>query len=184
MAIRDSLSRTNGRKTSKISATDTIVRRKPAQKNVPFLSESAVPAGRYVSEIVAVHEAVTDKGKAAVDMCYTFTDAHGNVVEAKERFAIDGYYFEQLCEALLDAGLPDGAKISQAVGITESVDVAYPRPGAIGRIKTRTPYAKSVSNKSRMVDSAAVDYDDSTEDIVEDDDEFNDFADGFDDEDE
>lgn len=184
MSIRDSISRTNSRKTSKVPATDTIVRRKPAKKNVPFLSESVVPAGRYVSEIVAVYEAVTDKGKAAVDVHYSFTDAHGNVVEAKERFAIDGFYFEQLCEALLDAGLSDGAKISQAVGITESVDVTYPRPGAIGRIKTRTPYAKSVSNKSRMAASAAVDYDDSTEDVVEDDDEFDDFADGLDDEDE
>lgn len=184
MAFKDALSRSTGRKTTKVSAADTIIRRKPVQQNVPFLKESVVPAGSYISEIIAVHDALTNNGKLAVDIHYTLTDAHGNVLKAKERFALDGYYFSQLGEALLEAGLPDGAKLSQAVGITERVDVVYPRPNAIGRIKNRTPYTKSKSSKSRTVTSANADYDDDddAEDIVEEDDEFDDFLDATDDE--
>lgn len=170
MSLKDSLSRSNHRRQNTTSATDTVIRRKNVQKSVPFLKEDVVPAGKYVSEIIAVYDAVTDKSKDAVDIHYTFTDCEGNVVVAKERYVIDGYYFELLGEALLDAGLPNGAKISQAVSITEDVVVTYPRPGAIGRIQSRVPHRKKMVSTSVTDDqcNANIDSEDDDSDFMDD----------------
>lgn len=139
MAAKDNKLRTTLKKSEKKSVLDTTIHRSQVQKKIPFIKEDILPPGKYVTKITAVSEAVTENSKPAVDLYYEFTNQKGEVVEAKERYIISGYYFEKLGDALIDAGLPDGAVISEAVGLKERVTVTYPRKGYIGRIQHRSP---------------------------------------------
>lgn len=170
MATKNNTLKNSLNKSTKASVLNTKIHRSQVQKKVPFINEDILPPGKYVTKITAVSEAVTENAKPAVDLCYQFTNLKGEVVEAKERYVVDGYYFEKLGDALIDAGLPDGATISEAVGLSERVTVAYPRKGALGHIQQRKP------NESKNVTPpTSVAYEDEEEEdalVEEDDDEF------------
>ena len=178
--------KTASTKKSPSSVADIIVRRNHRQqKNVPMLTADKVPAGTYRSVILAVKDAVSDEGKPMADVVYRLTSSSGKVVEAKIRYPITGYHIERLFDALIDAGLPEGSPLKDAVGIEEDVTVVYPQEGALGKIKTRSPATKvvqatpqkSVPKKypQRVIDEA--DEDEFPEDVSGEDfdDEFDDF---------
>lgn len=163
------------------SVLETVIYRTEEQKVIPFITEDRVPAGQYVAEISAVMAAVTGDGKAAVDLCYIFTDAKGRCIEAKERCAIEGYRFKKYCDHLIDTGLLENAfKISQLVGVTESVAVAYAHKNALGLLQDRKPCQgkKVIRNVSSVnkTDATGEDFDD-----VADDDDYDDFLEEDDD---
>lgn len=133
------------------SVTDLRIRRQKKSKAVPMLTAEILPAGAYRSEILAIDDATCASGKPAADVTYHFTNADGISVEAKIRYPVDGFYFGILADALIDAGLPDGAPLTEAVGIQEEVTIAYPYEGALGKIQTRRPVgvAKQVPSSTK-----------------------------------
>lgn len=157
------------------SVLETVIYRTEEQKVIPFITEDRVPAGQYIAEISAVLPAVTGDGKAAVDICYIFTDAQGLRIEAKERCSIEGYRFQKYCDHLIDAGLLQNAfKISQMVGVTESVSVVYAHKNALGLLQDRKPYQgkKVIRNMSSVnkIEATGEDFDD-----ISDDEDYDDF---------
>ncbi len=132
-------------KKSPASVADIIVRRSQRQqKAIPMLTADKVPAGTYHSVILAVKDAVSDEGKPMADVIYRFTGPNGKAVDAKIRYPVVGYHIERLIDALIDAGLPEGSPLTDAVGVEEDVTVVYPQEGALGKIKTRSPASKVV----------------------------------------
>lgn len=169
MAAKSNTLKNSIRKPVKTSILDTKIYRTKVQADVPFMKEKILPAGRYITRITAVQEAVSSSGDAAIDFCYEFSNAKGVVAEAKERCVIDSFHYEKLINALLDAGLPEGATIADTVGIVEDVVIAYPRKGALGLIQQRKPHeCKNVTTPTSATE------DEEEEDVLveEDDDEF------------
>lgn len=94
-----------------------------------------------------------------------------------------GYHLQRLIDALIDAGLPEGAPLTDAVGIEEEISVVYPQEGGLGKIKNRRPAGqKKVEKKplkkasvtrvraSRDEDADATEnFDDEFDDFLEDD---------------
>ena len=134
----------NSRKTATAkvakSVSDLIVRRSNRKvKAAPMLTEDIVPAGKYRSKIVAVTDAKSDTGKPMVDITYGFTDDRGKTVVARVRYPTVGYHLDALCDALIDAGLPEESPLTDSVGIEEDLEIVYPFTGALGKIKNRRP---------------------------------------------
>lgn len=122
------------------SVSDLIVRRSQRKaKAAPMLTEDYVPAGTYHSEIIAVADAKSDTGKPMVDITYSFTDDRGKTVVARVRYPTVGYHLDTLCDALIDAGLPEESPLTDSVGIEEDLEIVYPFTGALGKIKNRRP---------------------------------------------
>lgn len=135
------------------SVSDIIVRRSQQRnKKVPMLKADKVPAGTYHSVILAVIDAVSEDDKPMADVIYRFTSSSGKVIEAKIRYPIVGYHIERLIDALIDAGLPEGSPLTDAVGIEEDVVVVYPQEGALGKIKNRRPASKAAKPASKITD--------------------------------
>ena len=130
-------------KTGPISAGNSIasvyVHRTSKSKEIPLLSADVVPAGVYRTKITDITDAQCASGIAAADVTYRFTDDTGFSAEAKIRYPINGFHIKQLCEALMDAGLPEGSPLVDGIGIEEVVEVGYPYEGALGKIKSRRP---------------------------------------------
>lgn len=175
-------------KTAKTVA-DFRVHRSIKSKDVPLLTAQVVPAGVYRSEIISVDDALCNNGKPAGDVTYLFTDDEGMSAEAKIRYPLAGYHIGILSEALLNAGLPEGAPLVDAVGIQEEVSIMYPYDGALGKIQTRRPlstagYSQGVNKKRPSlapVSTKAVppknsnhDDEDEFDDFIEDDEELDD----------
>lgn len=133
------------------SVTDLRIHRQQNRKETPLLTSEILPAGKYYSEIIAIDDATCASGKPAADVTYRFTGKDGVSVTAKIRYPHKGYHIEQLFEAMLDAGLPDGAHLTEAVGVQEEVEVIYAYEGALGKIKTRRPVgvAKQVPSSTK-----------------------------------
>ena len=152
--------------------------------NIPLLTAELVPAGSYHSCICSVEDAVCANGAPAADVVYHFTSSDGASTDVKVRYPLDGYHMEKLCEALLDAGLPDGSALTDAVGFEEVVEIVYPYEGALGKIKSRRPAdssGTSMSKPCRTVSNTRPRHEYAVE--ADEDDEFEDFADGDDDDD-
>ena len=101
---------------------------------------------------------------------------------------MDCTVFAELCEALLDAGLTEDSKLSDAVGLEEQVVLEYPNGEHIGSFTSRSPVSRKVSNGqgSRYEADAeeerdVVDDEDQNEDDFNDDSEFDDFLEEEDD---
>lgn len=162
------------------SVADIIVRRNHSQqKNVPMLTADKVPAGTYRTVIVAVSDAQNAEGKPMADVIYRFTSVSGKAVEAKVRYPIEGYHIERLFDALIDAGLPEGSPLTDAVGIEEEdVRVVYLHKGALGTIKSRRPASNPTPQKSshqrltKRIEKAfdPEEFDDDLDDCLDDDD--------------
>lgn len=172
--------------TNKVATTSvsTIqVHRKTKAVNIPMLTSDLVPRGTYRSKILSVEDAVCANGAPAADVVYRFVSDSGFSAEAKIRYPLEGYHIGQLFDALLDAGLPEGSSIVDAVGIQEEVTVAYPYEGSLGKIQTRRPlstagYSQGVNKKRPSlapVSTRAVPPKNSNHDDEDDEDEFDDF---------
>lgn len=168
-----------------MSVSDIVVRRsQQLQKRAPMLTEQVVPAGTYHSTVIAVEDAHSEEGKAKADVTYRFTDAGGKTREGRVRYPLAGYHMDRLIDALIDAGLPEGAPLTDSVGLEEDVTVVYPYDGSLGKIKNRRPANQAVSPAAKKPVSKQVPTksrkllveDDEDEEMLEDDDsEFDDF---------
>lgn len=158
------------------SIDDIIITRKVKTERVPLLTSSNVPAGRYDSRVDSIATSKTDKGKPAVDVVYEFTDASGTRYKAKVRYELDSYFYEKFTNAMLDAGLPNGGSLSQAIGITEKLEVTYAYEGALGKLVNRRPASAAKPANTRSP-AASIDDDD------DEDTDFDDFVDEIEDED-
>lgn len=167
---------------SAVSVADIVVRRsQQAKKRVPLLTENVIRAGAYHSTIIAVEDACNDEGKPMADVTYHFVDANGKATDARVRYPVAGYHIERLFDALIEAGLSEGAPLTDAVGIEEEVTIVYPHDGALGKIKSRRPaaqVAKTVPTKSipkKASQRIFEEDEDDEEEPVDDDSEFDDF---------
>ena len=128
------------RSSSEIKASHTPVRRKTVSNDgYAFPKKKVVPPGNYRSKIVDVQDAVTNAGAQAVDVFYDLSDSGNKTYHIKQRYPLDSYYFDELCDALLDAGLPEGSRISKAKGINENVTLEYPEGSSLGSFSARCP---------------------------------------------
>lgn len=178
-------------KKTPLSVSDIIVRRsKQHHKKAPMLTERVVPAGTYHSTVIAVNDARNDEGNPMADVTYSFADAGGKSREARVRYPIAGYHIEKLIDALIDAGLPEGASLTDAVGLEEEVTIVYPYDGALGKISNRRPadqtaptaMQKPVSKQASAKKRKLLAEDEEDEEILEDDDaEFDDFLEEYED---
>lgn len=103
-----------------------------------FPTKDTVPAGRYWSRVDKISESMTMTGKPAIDVDYTFQDENGNLFNVRQRYPDGSYAQARFFDAMVDAGVPDGADIVDAVGITEEIDFDY--VGDFGTIVSRRPY--------------------------------------------
>lgn len=185
MPVYNTKKKTHTTKNTPTSVADIVVHRsQQTKKKVPMLTADVVPAGSYHSRIIAVEDACSDEGKQMADVTYRFTDAGGKSREARVRYPLAGYHIEKLIDALIDAGLPEGAPLTDAVGIEEEVTVTFPHEGALGKIKHRKPTTRTVAPTVKKPASKQVPTknrktlaeDEEDEEILEDDDsEFEDF---------
>ena len=114
------------------SMSSRAVTRRGTAVSYDFPKESAVPAATYESEIAEIVDTKTLAGVAAVDVHYILKDQRGKVRYVKQRYPDKSYHYERLNDALIDAGLPEGAPLSDAVGIREAIEVAYKDGSTIG----------------------------------------------------
>lgn len=183
---------TNTKKTNTpTSVSDIIARRsKQPQKKAPMVTAEIVPAGTYHSVVLAVEDACSAEGKPMADVTYRFTNAGGETTEARIRYPVAGYHIQRLVDALIDAGLPEGASLTDAVGLEEEVTITFPHEGALGKIKSRRPATqagapaakkpmpKQVPPKKRKL---LVEDEEETEEVEDFDEEFDDFFEETDD---
>ena len=153
------------------TANDVILRRSKTTSVAPMLTEKIAPAGTYTSRIASVAMAKTERGADAVDVSYELTSASGKVVQGRLRYELDGFHFEKLADALIDAGLEEGSSIVDAVGIEEEIVLTYPHRGSLGKIKERRPLNGNAAKQRRF--SEPDDLQDEEEDYLdEDEDDF------------
>ena len=120
------------------------IHRSKTQTVIPMMKQSVVPAGTYTSRITAVTASKIENTQAdAVDVIYELTADDGKVVLGRIRYELGGYHFDRLADALIDAGLPEGSSIVDAVGIEEELEISYPHQGSLAKIKSRRPLAAS-----------------------------------------
>ena len=160
------------------SLSNVRIRRSKIQTVIPMLKEKVAPAGTYTSRIAAVTAAKIEGTNAdAVDVIYELTADDGKVVQGRIRYEIGGYHFDRLGDALIDAGLPDGSPITDAVDIQEEITIVYPHRGALAKIKTRRPLSVAKTQQSKVVAATAEDEDE--DDYLDEDDLLPDEDDDF-----
>lgn len=167
---------------SKTSAVDRKIVRKAQAKNYSFAKPAVVPPAEYRSEIAGMEDSKTKAGEDAIDVLYDLVDDAGKKYHVRMRYPLDGYYYEELCEALLDAGLTEDSKLSDAVGLEEQVVLDYENGERIGSFVSRSPVSRKASNGKGSHSEAAeeeetevVDDEDQDEEDLDDDSEFDDF---------
>lgn len=173
---------------SKTSAVDRKIARKAQSKQFSFAKPGVVPPGEYRSRIVCMEDSKTKAGEEAVDVLYELTDDSDKKYHVRMRYPLDGYYFEELCDTLLDAGLTEESKLSDAVGLEEQVVLDYPNGERIGSFTSRCPVSCKASNGPSGRSEAAedeetevVDDEEQDEDGFDNDSEFDDFLEEEDD---
>ena len=172
------------------SVTQMVAHRSQTKQKqpVPMMTASVVPAGTYHSCVVSIADSVCANGDAAIDVVYELTSSDGKTVQARVRYPSDGYHLAQFVDAMLDAGLEEGAGLCDAVGLEENLTIVYPFIGSLGKIKTRSPAnaavqtapvkpvpAKSGRPLPRTLIDDDDDEDDQSVDQDEEPDEFDDF---------
>ena len=115
-----------------------IVRGSAKTAEYAFPKPKLVPAGKYRSKIVDILESVTKNGDEAIDVHYEFDDGVHRY-RIKMRYPVESTHFEALCDALIDAGVPENASIKKAIGVEETVELAYPNGTTMGSIISRSP---------------------------------------------
>lgn len=135
-----------------------IVRGSAKSAEYAFPKPKLVPAGQYRSKIVDILESVTKNGDEAIDVHYDFDDGVHRY-RIKMRYPVESSHFEALCDALIDAGVPENTNIKKAIGVEETVELDYPYGATMGSIVSRSPVTSTVE-----------DVDDDDEDLLDDDD--------------
>jgi hypothetical protein len=131
------------------SVLNTRIRRSAVQNDVSFISEQRIPAGTYNTTVVGVFEAVNNKGNKAIDIVYDFVDDAGTRRQAKERLNLGSFTLESLIDHWLDVGqLDESSTYGDIMGIAETVDVVYKRPGGFGSLQGRKPRRGEVPSKA------------------------------------
>jgi hypothetical protein len=115
-----------------------IVRSSPKSVDYAFPKPKLIPKGQYRSKIVDIFESTTKQGDDAVDVHYEFTNGNQRY-RVKMRYPVESSHFEALCDALIDAGVPENASIKKAIGVEETVELAYPNGTTMGSIISRSP---------------------------------------------
>lgn len=130
------------------SVTQMVAHRSQTKqkKSVPMMTASVVPAGTYRSRVASIADAECASGDAAIDVVYQLTDSTGKVVQARVRYPMEGYHLAQFVDAMMDAGLEDGAGLCDAVGLEENLTIVYPFTGSLGKIKSRSPAVAAVQS--------------------------------------
>lgn len=105
-----------------------------------FPTPETVPEGHYWTRIDNISDSITTTSKTAIDVDYTFQDENGNLYQVRQRYADGSYAQDSFFDAMVDAGVPDGADVMKAVGVTEEIDFGY--VGDFGTIKSRCPYVE------------------------------------------
>lgn len=149
------------------------IKRSSKTASYAFAKEKVVPPGVYDSVVVDIQMTKTRAGAEAVDVHYNLTSSTGKVYRVKMRYPTDSSYFEELCDALIDAGIPENADISAAIGVTETVELAYDEGSPFGSFISREPRvaeAKTSAASGSKIDSLL----DEFEDDEDDDDEWDD----------
>lgn len=159
---------------AKPSAVERTVKRTAKASNYAFAKLGVVPPGDYHSKIVGMEETMTRAGEEAVDVMYMLTDSSGKQYHIRARYPTNGYYFDKFCDALLNAGLPEGSKLSDGIGTEEEVTLDYPDGGRIGSFVDRRPVnsaatgRKSAGSNPRVLEDVDEDdEDDELEDYLE-----------------
>ena len=136
-----------------------IVRGSAKSAEYAFPKPKLVPAGQYRSKIVDILESTTKQGEDAVDVHYDFTSG-SHLYRVKMRYPLTSSHFDVLCDALINAGIPENSSIKNAVNVEEMVELDYPNGATMGSIVSRRPVASTVE-----------DVDDDDEDLLDDDDD-------------
>lgn len=121
------------------SVKNRTIKRAARNHNYIFARPSVVPEATYTSKIVGVEDSKTRAGDCSIDILYDLIDASNKKYHIRMRYPVDGFYYDKLCESLLDAGLPENSTLSKAVGIEEEVVLSYPNGERIGSFTSRSP---------------------------------------------
>ena len=105
-----------------------------------FPTENTVPEGHYWIRIDNISESITTTGKTAIDVYYTFQDETGKLHKVKMRYTDGSIAQDEFFDAMVEAGVDEGADITDAIGITEEIDFEY--VGNFGAIKNRIPFVE------------------------------------------
>lgn len=128
-----------------------------------FPKPKLIPAGKYHSKIVDVLESTTKQGEEAVDVHYDFEN-QDHLIRVKMRYPLASSHFEDLCDALINAGVPENSGFTKAVGVEEMVELDYPNGATIGSIVSRSPVISAAENPAEDDDYDMLDDDDLDED--------------------
>lgn len=135
---------------------DIPIKRSPQGKNYAFAKPLVVKAGHYRSVITGVEVTQTKAGEEAVDVLYDLVDQKEKHFHVRMRYPVESCYFNELCDALLEAGLTEGMDIKKAVGIEEEITIDYVNGERIGSIVERVPVGtKSTEPKAVNADEDA-----------------------------
>lgn len=143
------------------------VKRSNKTASYAFAKESVVPPQTYQSQIADVLMTKTKSGNEAVDVHYDLTSSTGKRYHVKMRYPLDSFYFEELCDALIEAGVSENADISAAIGVTETVELAYDNDSVFGSFVSRNPRvaddATTTASRSK-IDSLLDEFEDDDDD--------------------
>lgn len=103
------------------------------QNRFQFPRPENVPAGVYHSTIINIDEARTNSGLPAIEIQYDLLSKEEIHYYVRLRYPLNSFFYNQLCERLLDSGLPEGASFDEAIGLEETVELFY--PGNYGSIR-------------------------------------------------
>ena len=148
------------------SVTQMVAHRSQTKQkqSVSMMTASVVPAGTYRSSVVSIADAVCANGDAAIDVVYELTSTDGKTVQARVRYPMEGYHLAQFVDAMMDAGLEDGASLCDAVGLEENLTIVYPFAGSLGKIKSRSPAKPALAKSGRPLPRVLADDDDDYDD--------------------
>ena len=152
-----------------------VIKHPVQAKNYAFSKKGVVATGKYRSKIAGVEYTKTKAGEEAADLLYDLTDQKGMGYHIRIRYPAESFYYDELCGALLAAGLQAGDSLEKAIGLEETIVLEYPNGSTIGSITARTPISKKAGNgKIAEIDEdddVDEDYDDLEEDDLEEEEE-------------
>lgn len=143
-----------------------VVRSPAKQREYLFPRSKLVPAGKYHAKIAEILEAVTKNGEDAVDVHYDIVNDSGAYF-IKMRYPLESTHFGDLCDALLNAGVPENANLKKGEGVEEWIELDYPNGTSWGTIVSRIPVSEptSVTDNEDDEDDLLLDDDDDLDEI-------------------
>ena len=138
-----------GRSRSTKSSARISVRGTGSQKvKPPMAKANKIPPGQYRSTIISIKAVTTAAGDDAVEVVYDLVTEDGNKYQMREIIPVDSWAFERFSDAMIAAGMEEDDDLTDAVGITEDVELVYPNPKGLGHFGQRTPADKEATVKT------------------------------------